>query len=289
MAGKQAQTSAQPTGLSFLKGQQGNVAEDQSMGYPGLLWYNGKPAFKKLGGVQAFGGFVVKAKQVGEGFPVGQSIDYSYADGTSEEVWDIGAVQIAVIADRCDWFFGSKAKPEWVSGYQVRGKEKPKARNRYLVLLRGAEGVMEKPFMITMYGVNGLLFHRVYQEFKNTVHAAGEKLAGQKLDVYTFWMHVAPGAFEKASKNYDSMINPPKLVLEMPGPGDTVIKWNEKDPSAFLEAAFIGEENMVRCAEWWEQAKQWREESLVNKSSGKDEDEDEDGDEVDLTKDDMPF
>lgn len=250
--------------FSFTQGQQGNVAQDAGEKYPLLQWYNGKPN-KNLpkDDPRVTGGFFYKVEDEGEKFPVGQKVTVTYGNDESAEAYAIGAAMLAVIAERVDWYTGDKNKrPTWHAQYEAdRGM---KGRNRFLVYLRGAEKWHEEngPMMISLYGVNGLLLARAFRDFRSTVHKAAERLAGGvQLDAYTFFASIEPDERQKASKDFDSMITPPKLGLVVDG-----VKFNKADPKAFLEASFIGPKGMATCAKFWAEAQEWRKVAVTDEA-----------------------
>lgn len=238
--------------FSFLSGQAGNV-NDEADRYPILQWYNGQQAAKSLGKTNPLytGGFFFKASQ-DENFPIGEVVEYNFAGGTSEDVFAIGPARIAILASRVEWYLGDKnGKVEWLEHYEQGAK----GRNRFLVVLDGAEQwhVDNGPLMISIYGVNGLMMSRAYTEFQQTVHKTAEKIAGQRLDAYTFYMPIVPGDYERANPNFSTMVTPPKLDLR---------GFDKKNPQKHLDSLFVGPSMMTLCSSLWSRAQEWRQEPM---------------------------
>ncbi len=236
--------------FGFMTGQVGNIG-DTSERFPIVQWYNYQPTAKSLGKDHPVytGGFFFKAEQ-DENFPVGDRLEYNYAGGSSNDVFAIGAARIAILAGRVDWYLGDKnSKPTWLDHYE----EGARGRNRFLVVMEGAEAwhADNGPLMLSLYGVNGLLMAKAHQEFMNKVHKPAEKLAGQKLDAYTFYMSIVPGAPEKANPNFTTMITPPRLDV-------SALEKKGANLGAFLEDAFIGASAMAMCADLWSKAQEWK-------------------------------
>lgn len=261
MATKAKAGKQQSGSFGFLQGQAGNVAEAQAEQYPALQWYNGKPSLKGALGKDhpaVTGGFFVKTSQVGDDFPVGEPMEYTYENGETAEVYAIGAAQIAVLAARVDWFKGDYQNPQWLDRYEKGGEgdDKVKGRNRFLVLLKGAEKwhADNGPLMISIKGVNGLILNRGYRSFMSEIHKVAENLSGQRLDVYTFVLNVEAGPQEDASKvkGRGSKITPPVVLRTIDG-----VKFTKTDPSKFIEASFSGPAIMELGAKFWEDAQAW--------------------------------
>lgn len=258
-AGKQAAGS-----FGFLQGQAGNVAEAQGEQYPALQWYNGKPALKGVLGKEhpaVTGGFFVKVSQVGDDFPLGEPMEYTYENGETADVYAIGAAQLAVLAARVDWFKGDYQNPQWLDRYE-KGED-VRGRNRFLVLLKGAEDwhAENGPLMISIKGVNGLILNRGYRSFMSEIHKVAENLSGQRLDVYTFVLNVEAGPQEEASKKQPrgNKITPPVVLRTIDG-----VKFTKTDPSKFIEASFSGPAIMELGAKFWAASQEW----LGEKASG---------------------
>lgn len=288
MASKAKQEQA---ALDFMQGQAGNYT-DVRENYQLLQWYNGAPL---PGNVKAYGkdhlivtgGFAFKAEQ-DEEFPLGDKVEYTYKGGFSQEVFALGAVRMAVIGRRIDWFFGNKNdKPKFLPRYE----EGAQGRNRFLVLVEGLEDWHEAngPLMISVYGVNGLLMSKADQAFMEVVHKAAEKLAEKRLDAYTFYRDIIPDKHQASSKEYaDNKITPPTLrglfglaegdrggaqaalrkggVLETTGPDGKVVKLDRANPGPFLNASFIGARMMAVAAKLWPAAQEWAQQNAAGKA-----------------------
>lgn len=248
----------QNANLGFLSGQQGHVVDDQSSPFKLVQWFNGDPALKGAYGAdhpQVTGGFFFKTEQ-DDTFPLGQDLTYVFRNGDEADMKAIGGHKVIILADRVDFFTGTKQDPQWLGkGQYVKGS---KGRNRALLFFEGALDWHREhgPLLLSVYGVNGFMWSKVVSAYKQAILKPAEELSRKnggpaRLDVYTFFAPVVPGPREKANPKYDSMITPPKLDLS---------GLDEKNPGPFLEGLFIGTEWQNLCAEYWEAAQAWLQE-----------------------------
>lgn len=242
--------------LEFLSGQQGNVVEEPGYKYHIVQWLNGQKSLAALGKNHPMytGGFFFKTKQ-DDSFPLGEEMVYTFHNGDEEEVRAIGGADVIVMASRLHWYENDPAGGRrWLKGY----KKGAKGRNQFLLIFRGAEEWHEKngPLMLSVYGVNGLLMARAYEDFRTKVHAVAEELSAAaggppRLDAYTFYMRIVPGDFEKASQNFDTLITPPKLDLS---------GYDKKNPAPYLNEVAVPkrfrDENGFLTA-IWDECQEW--------------------------------
>lgn len=242
--------------LGFLSGQQGNVEEQVGFKYQVIQWLNGRKSLASLGKDNPMytGGFFFKQKQ-DEDFPVGEEMVYTFNNGDEEDVKALGGADIVVLASRLHWFVqDSGGGRTWLKTYRKGAK----GRNQFLVVVRGAEDWHQRngPLLLSMYGVNGLMMARVYQDFRDRVHKVAEDLSARsggpaRLDAYTFYMPVRPDKHQKASPQFETLITPPRLDLDgfdkdqpVPFLNKIAVPKDYRDENGFLTAL-------------WDEAQEW--------------------------------
>lgn len=234
---------------AFMGMQFGHNAQVLGDDYPLLQWMNGKPELRQLGGSAAFGGFVFKFDQDAE-FPVGDLKEHTYSDGSTDQIFDIGAAHLCILASRVDWYHGTREDKVWLPKYEKGAK----GRNRWLVLIKGAEEWHQAngPLLLSMYGVNGVLMDREVVKAFGRIRSKAGAILKRKLDDYTFWLPIVPGPAQKASDQYTTKITPP--TLNFATSNQTVLR--------DLSELYIGDEMMALCASLWEEALAWAKKPL---------------------------
>ena len=222
-------------------------AADQSVPvYPVAQWHNGQQAMKALGGVQFTGGVVLPKKYLPDGFALAgwKEERITFRSGKEESALTAREVGFAPIRTRFRWFArqGNETayfpRNAFVMGANMRG---------HLQMLVAVKGAAE-PIVITFKGKASQAYETSLKDFSAKVVQAANRHApkGKALPRYAFWMTISPAPHSKAgSAGQEAVVTLPTLAL----PAEITRE--------YLQASYVGRENLVRFQEWHQEAEPW--------------------------------
>lgn len=177
--------------------------EQQADIYPVVQWVFGRPANKKIGGMDYFGGWFVNKEMMDlEGVDGWVAETLTHADGSETEGFYTPSLSFAIIRDRKRWEVNSNNKRylyAW-NDYDAAVKVgRASGRTHILVLIKGLED--RGPFTLTLKGISAMAVEGTRQQagaiqqfVRTVIRRANDDLKKAKVDkrlpYRAFWLTV---------------------------------------------------------------------------------------------------